>query len=578
MLDDPRTKARSFLESSSIVSELEDVLNHLVYEKPDDLHGFLANYFLDQCKQPQIASLTLRRLMGPSSEPSIHIDLTVSLRNRTERHRGLTVNLLSNKLNAQLVNQLEALVGSTKLKNILNRVNLFDQTNIDELLANFRSEHANEMMKLVAIEVENTNVEATPETSSLKVPSSKRAPPSPAAGKSSTVPPPSKKGTGKDTQPIEIIPDEPEPFSFAGQILITGISLTCRLITAEIQQINFYRLIQPSSLSNLSMPLPIIPILQHGLNYPGKQAIIKYLMLIPTPRIVHNEEWMHKVHNIIQVLRDTLLATKGATLQSTYSTDDGCLVFPMDKPEQGLDILQTAVNNVCGSDEHWFDYAVQMAPYETFDYTRGKYEIATGSIKSADELADVYTELLDAYPRCTMLIDPFRYADKSSLSRLNDRLSHRCYITSTDTRRYQDPDDKNSINCHLLNFDNAPTLTEFIQRVNTFRENNSAPLGLYEREHQEIAQAHLADLSVALGFRFLKLPGILSQGGQLTSAILQRLSLIRDEIELSNDEQYAHPKAHEFIAIRTTTDSLEQERIPSDNPTTNKSKDKKKRT
>jgi hypothetical protein len=43
MLDDPRTKARSFLQSSSIVSELEDVLNHLVYEKPDDLHGFLVS-------------------------------------------------------------------------------------------------------------------------------------------------------------------------------------------------------------------------------------------------------------------------------------------------------------------------------------------------------------------------------------------------------------------------------------------------------------------------------------------------------------------------------------------------------
>jgi len=38
------------------------------------------------------------------------------------------------------------------------------------------------------------------------------------------------------------------------------------------------------------MPLPIIPILQHGTTYPGKQAIIKYLMLIPTPQIVHNEE------------------------------------------------------------------------------------------------------------------------------------------------------------------------------------------------------------------------------------------------------------------------------------------------
>ena len=40
----------------------------------------------------------------------------------------------------------------------------------------------------------------------------------------------------------------------------------------------------------------------------------------------------------------------------------------MDKPEQGFDILQNAVNSVCGTEEHWFDYAVQMGPYEVFDY------------------------------------------------------------------------------------------------------------------------------------------------------------------------------------------------------------------
>jgi hypothetical protein len=34
----------------------------------------------------------------------------------------------------------------------------------------------------------------------------------------------------------------------------------------------------------------------------------------------------------------------------------------------------------------------------------------TGTIKSPDELVDVYTELIDTYPRCIMLIDPFRYA------------------------------------------------------------------------------------------------------------------------------------------------------------------------
>ncbi len=57
-------------------------------------------------------------------------------------------------------------------------------------------------------------------------------------------------------------------------------------------------------------------------------------------------------------------------LQSSYSTDDGCLVFPMDKPEQGFDLLQNAVNSVCGTEEHWFDYAIQMGPYEAFDYVK----------------------------------------------------------------------------------------------------------------------------------------------------------------------------------------------------------------
>ena len=41
MGDDPRTKARSFLESSAIISEFEDILNDLVYENPEDLRGYL---------------------------------------------------------------------------------------------------------------------------------------------------------------------------------------------------------------------------------------------------------------------------------------------------------------------------------------------------------------------------------------------------------------------------------------------------------------------------------------------------------------------------------------------------------
>ena len=48
-------------------------------------------------------------------------------------------------------------------------------------------------------------------------------------------------------------------------------------------------------------------------------------------------------------------------------------------------------------------------------------------------------------------------------------MTKKCYVTSTDTRRYQHEDDDNTINCHLLSFDRAPTVTELIQRVNKLR-------------------------------------------------------------------------------------------------------------
>ena len=82
---------------------------------------------------------------------------------------------------------------------------------------------------------------------------------------------------------------------------------------------------------------------------------------------------------------------------------------------------------------------------------------------------------------------------------------------------------------------------------------------------------------MALGCRFIKLPGLLSLGGQRTSAILQRLSIIRGEIEMTDNDQFAYPKQHEFIHIQSSSDTTEHERIISANPTSSKTKDKKKR-
>lgn len=158
----------------------------------------------------------------------------------------------------------------------------------------FRHEHAAEMTKLAVAAAEAANADAASD-SQLKTPSSKRPAASPGVPKAAA-PAAAKKGANKDAQPIEILADDPEPSSFAGHLLITGLSLTCQLITADMQHTSLYRLLCAPPLPHLSMPLPIIPVLQSGPVYPGKQSIIKYFMLIPTAAMIHNEE-VSSVHD-----------------------------------------------------------------------------------------------------------------------------------------------------------------------------------------------------------------------------------------------------------------------------------------
>lgn len=40
--------------------------------------------------------------------------------------------------------------------------------------------------------------------------------------------------------------------------------------------------------------------------------------------------------------------------------------------------------------------------------SKGKYEVASGSLKSPDELVDFYQTLIGKYPAVVALIDPFR--------------------------------------------------------------------------------------------------------------------------------------------------------------------------
>ncbi|CAF1541330.1 unnamed protein product, partial [Didymodactylos carnosus] len=106
--------------------------------------------------------------------------------------------------------------------------------------------------------------------------------------------------------------------------------------------------------------------------------------------------------------------------------------------------------------------------------TRGKYETAVGQLRSADEMVDFYSELIMAHPRVILIMDPFRKADKSSILSLCDRISTRCYITTTtnQTNLVQEnlSDEVKINNCHFVSIENGLTLTDAIAIINTVKE------------------------------------------------------------------------------------------------------------
>jgi len=56
---------------------------------------------------------------------------------------------------------------------------------------------------------------------------------------------------------------------------------------------------------------------------------------------------------------------------------------------------------------------------------KGKYEIMTGAFKSADEMCDLYKDILARYPTIILMIDPLRKEDREQWPKLCESISEK---------------------------------------------------------------------------------------------------------------------------------------------------------
>uniref|UniRef100_A0A3P8RZK1 phosphopyruvate hydratase n=1 Tax=Amphiprion percula TaxID=161767 RepID=A0A3P8RZK1_AMPPE len=274
---------------------------------------------------------------------------------------------------------------------------------------------------------------------------------------------------------------------------IGSLSLAVVKTGAQIQGIPLYKYIAVltgrEAPTQFHIPVSLVTLLSCGKTSPGKLNLLKEVILIPKMG-----------QRVKQVITTDEPSVCSKALQA-IACDSGALTVSYERPEQPLDLITEACRNLeltLGTDIH---LAVNCAAPELMDYTRGKYEVATGVLKSPDELVDMYQTLICKYPAMVALIDPFRREDTDQWEKLSKVTGHSCLLISDITYKSQAPP-LPGVRGLILKHVNETTVSDLI----CISSKHKVLMGTTSSE--PCNDDSLSDIAVGLGLDYVILGGL----------------------------------------------------------------------
>ncbi|KFU98435.1 Enolase-like ENO4, partial [Tauraco erythrolophus] len=372
-----------------------------------------ANYFSKFSKAPVICNLVGRKVLDGVGQPTLEVEIYCTVKNCEKRicstvmcsHSQIPENALpettesDEKEKSDSVNTAVEWVNES-LNAMLRDLEPTDQCKVDKVLGEYFAKKVEEKKE---IQKQEEEAEATLATSCTQ----------------SATTLPGKKKAGKPGQKMSVAertipPAEPVESVLCGSLAIGGTSLAIAKAGATISHIPLYlhiALLKHDQVSpkEMTLPLPMVTLLNCEKISPAKLKLVKEVMLIP-PVQVSLKQGIERVLDIQKEMM-RLLEPPGKVVQQKSLkriSHLGCLITGCDSLEQLLLLMQTACNNVglkLGTDLY---LAINCAAHELMDYVKGKYEILTGTFKSPDEMVDMYVELINKFPFIIALVDPLR--------------------------------------------------------------------------------------------------------------------------------------------------------------------------
>ncbi|KAF2103042.1 enolase [Rhizodiscina lignyota] len=290
-----------------------------------------------------------------------------------------------------------------------------------------------------------------------------------------------------------------------GANAILGVSMACARAGAAAAKIPLYEFLRKeagvATESKYVLPVPFLNVLNGGV-HSGNTMAFQEIMLAPVGATSF-EEAVRMACEVYHRLKTVISDKYGPS--ATGIGDEGGFAPPITKPEEALDLLNTAVAdcNYTGKMKYGIDPASSEFFREGDQYDLG-FKDKTSNLLSRVQMLQLYTRLIEHYP-VVLLEDPFAEDDWDAWTEFNKICPIELVgddLLVTNVERVRMANDKKACNSMLLKVNQIGTVSEAMEAANlAFKQGWSV---FVSHRSGETTDDFIADLTVALNTGHLK--------------------------------------------------------------------------
>ena len=314
-----------------------------------------------------------------------------------------------------------------------------------------------------------------------------------------------------------------------GANAILGVSLACAQAAAASQGLSLYRYI--GGINARLLPVPMMNILNGGA-HAANNVDIQEFMIMP----VSAPSWKEALRRCAEVFHTLKLVLKERKIPVTGVGDEGGYAPMLQKDEQALELIVTAIERAGYKPGEDFQIAIDAASSEWYDEKQGLYRLPkAGKVLDRQQLVRLWQRLVRKYPIIS-LEDGMAETDWEGWEMLTRALGRKIQLVGddlfvTNTRRLSQGIQRGIGNSILIKVNQIGTLTETLEAISLAQR--SGYTAIISHRSGETEDTTIADLAVAVNAGQIK-----SGAPSRSERVAKYNRLLRIEEELDSLAQY----------------------------------------